>query len=90
MNDSGTERPLPDDPATYLLLEDTGAIAFGCGSAPFGTWEAVARGSAPGGGVIQVSFGETQLTWTIVSLDEAAFTFAEGGDSFTHQRSACP
>lgn len=90
MNDSGTEQPLPDDPATYLLLDGAAGVAFGCGAAPFGTWAATAGGPAPAIGVIEVAFGETRLTWPVLALDDTGFTFAEGGDTFTHVRGACP
>jgi hypothetical protein len=90
MDDSGTVEPLPDDPASYLLLGADGGVGFGCGNAPFGTWVATAGGPAPAVGRIDVAFGETQLVWPVLSVDAEGFVFAEGGDTFTHVRAACP
>ena len=90
MNDSGTERPLPDDPASYLLLDAEGGVAFGCGAAPFGTWTATVGGAAGAVGVIEVSFGSSRIVWAVLSVDAESMIFAEGGDSFTHRRGACP
>jgi hypothetical protein len=87
--DSGMPRPVPDDPASYYLLGADGSLAFGCGTAPIGTWTFDPNAPLPARGVVTVDFG-VQVTWYVVSLDAQNFVFAEGGDLFEFTRATCP
>jgi hypothetical protein len=89
MTQNGYTTILPDDPATYLILDAGGGVGFGCDGAPFGTWTFDPAAPYPAVGLLQMDFG-SPVTWYLLELDANALVFVEGGDQFDYARGACP
>jgi hypothetical protein len=90
-DDSGMgTMPVPEG-SPYFVFGADQSFAIGCGSAPIGTWAWNDAAPAPAIGIVEATLGSNNpISWYVLELTDTTFSFAEGGDISTFERSACP